>query len=249
MTARPPPVVVAAGAPPARPFSAVGRARLYEEVAARIQDLIATGELKPGDKLPPERELIRRFEVSRSSIREAMRTLELMGLVRTRQGEGTTVRDVSADALAVPLSTVLVRHHALVAEILEARRMLEPPIAALAAAHATEEEIADLEDLLRRQHGRMLRQERAVEEDTEFHYRIALAARNGVVRQVVNLLMQLLTESRARSHDVPGRLERSYAGHRRIVRAIARRDARGAERAMRRHLAEIEQLILKGIQS
>jgi GntR family transcriptional regulator, transcriptional repressor for pyruvate dehydrogenase complex len=229
----------------AEPFSAVSRARLYEAVAAQIQSLISEGKLKPGDRLPPERELAERFQVSRSSVRDAIRSLEVMGLVKSRQGEGTVVLDITADSLIVPLSSGLLHNAKLVHELLEARIMLEPPIAAWAAVNATDEEIAHLEDVLRRQHERMVRQKTTVEEDSEFHYTIAVAARNAVVRRVVDILMDLLTESRGRSLQVPGRLERSYAGHRRVLRALKRRDAPGAYLAMQKHLKQIEDLVLE----
>jgi GntR family transcriptional regulator, transcriptional repressor for pyruvate dehydrogenase complex len=222
----------------------VHRSRVYEEVAHRLQTLILDGKLKPGDRLPPERELVRRFQVSRGSVRDAIRTLELIGLVRSRQGEGTVVRELSADSLTVPLSSALVRKSDLLAELLDVRRILEPPLAARAALYASEEEIAHLLDLLRRQQQKARRGELTVEEDSDFHYSIALAARNTVVRKVLDLLMDLLRESRERSLQVEGRLKRSLAGHRRIALAIQRHDPRGAEEAMKLHLQEIGDLVL-----
>jgi len=231
---------------PRAEFEAVRhRSRVYEEVAAQIQRLIADGKLRPGDKLPPERELAETFRVSRGSLRDAIRTLELMGMVEARQGEGTVVRDLTPDSLVVPLSTVLVRKRELVAELLDVRRMIEPGLAGRAALHASPEEIAQLEEILRRQEARMRRGEPAVEEDSEFHYTIALAARNRVILKVLDVLMDLLRESRARSLQVKGRLERSYAGHRRMLKAIQRHDAAAAEAAVRRHLGEIEDVVLK----
>jgi GntR family transcriptional repressor for pyruvate dehydrogenase complex len=214
-------------------------------VAAQIRALIVSGRLAPGDKLPPLRELSERFQVSRSSVRDAMRMLEVMGLVRSRQGGGTVVQQITAELLTVPLSSLLIRESGLVAELLEVRTMLEPPIAAHAAERISPEEIAALEQILKRQREKMLRGESTVEEDTEFHYLIAVAARNTVVRKVVDLMMDLLRESRSRSLDVAGRLRRSYAGHRRVLRAIRQRDARGAEAAMLLHLESIQALILK----
>jgi GntR family transcriptional repressor for pyruvate dehydrogenase complex len=227
-------------------FTAVRRTRLYEGVAQQIQRLIADGALQPGDRLPPERELAERFAVSRSSVRDAIRTLELAGLVVPRQGEGTMVADVSPEALVAPLASVLVRKRELIAELLDVRKMLEPALAARAAVRATPEEIAHLEDVLRRQRARMLRGEPTIEEDGEFHYAIAVAARNSVVRKVLDVLMDLLRETRARSLQVEGRLQKSFTGHRRVLEAIKRRDAAGAERAVRQHLEEIEAIVLKG---
>lgn len=226
-------------------FQAVRKSRRYEQVAEQIQRLIVKGVLKPGDRLPPERELVVKFGVGRSSIRDAIRTLEVMGIVEPRQGHGTIVRDLSADSLVVPLASVLLRKRELVAELLDVRRMIEPALAGRAAANATEEEIARLEDILRRQAEKVRRGEQCIEEDSEFHYAIALAARNSVVLRVLDVLMDLLRESRARSLQVPGRPERSYAGHRRILRAIKRRDGRAAESAVRQHLREIEEMVMR----
>ncbi len=226
-------------------FTAVRKTRLFEGVAQQIQRLIADGALKPGDLLPPERELAERFAVSRSSVRDAIRTLELVGLVVPRQGEGTVVADVSPEAVVMPIASVLGRKRELIAELLDIRKMIEPALAARAAVHASPEEIARLEEILRRQQEKTARGEPAVEEDTEFHYVIALAAKNGVVRRVIDVLMRLLRETRARSLQTHGRPQRSLAGHRRILEAIKRRDAAAAERAVRRHVEEIEAIVLK----
>lgn len=226
-------------------FTAVRKARLFEGVAQQIQRLIVDGALKPGDLLPPERELAERFAVSRSSVRDAIRTLELVGLVVPRQGEGTVVADVGPEAVVMPIASVLTRKRELIEELLDIRKMIEPALAARAAERATAEDLARLEDVVRRQSAKTLRGEEAVEEDTEFHYEIALAARNGVVRRVIDVLMRLLRDTRARSLQTHGRPERSLAGHRRILGAIKRRDAAAAERAVRRHLKEIEEIVLK----
>ena len=231
--------------PAAIELEAVRKERRYEQVAEQIQKLIAQGTLKPGDRLPPERELATRFGVARSSIRDAVRTLEVMGILEPRQGAGTVVRDLSADSLVVPLATVLVRKRELVSELLDVRRMLEPGLAARAAKNATVEEVLELEDILRRQAVKLRRGEPSIEEDSEFHYVIGKAARNSVVLKVLDVLMDLLRESRARSLQAPGRPERSYAGHMRVLRAIKRRDPEAAEKAVRKHLEEIESNVMR----
>jgi GntR family transcriptional repressor for pyruvate dehydrogenase complex len=225
-------------------FEAVKKTKIYEKVAQQIQGLIRDGLLKPGDRLPPERELAETFQVSRSSLRDAIRVLEVMGLVAPRQGEGTVVRDLSAESLVSPLANILAHKRELVGELLDLRRILEPPLAARAAARATENEHENLEDILKRQKEKVERGELAIEEDSEFHYAIARAARNSVILKVLDVFMDLLRESRERSLQVDGRLQRSFAGHRRILNAIKRRDARGAEIAMRRHIEEIEGIVL-----
>src|SRR5437588_1905115 len=128
----------AAGAVNAR-VETIRRNRLYEEVARQIEHMI-TQQMKPGDILPPERQLAEQFGVSRSSIRDAIRRLEHIGLVEPRQGSGTMVREPSSELVVGPLAAVLRQKHSLVAELLEVRLMLEPPLAARAATHASERE-------------------------------------------------------------------------------------------------------------
>jgi GntR family transcriptional regulator, transcriptional repressor for pyruvate dehydrogenase complex len=226
-------------------FRAVRKGRRYEEIAEQIQQLILKGVLKPGDRLPSERELAVKLGVGRSSLRDAIRTLEVMGILEPRQGHGTVVREPSAEALVVPLTNVLMRKREMIAELLDVRRMIEPALAARAAKNATPEEVAQLEEILKRQEVKVRRGEPAIEEDDEFHYAIARAARNGVVLKVLDVLMDLLRESRARSLQVPGRKNKSYAGHRRVLSAIRRRDGAAAESAVRKHLQEIEQIVMR----
>ena len=138
-------------------LQAVRKNRRYEQVAEQIQGLIARGVLKAGDRLPPERELVAKFGVGRGSIRDAIRTLEVMGIVEPRQGHGTVVRELSAESLVVPLASVLSEKRHLVGELLDVRRMIEPALANRAARNATPEEIAGLEDILRRQQAKVRR--------------------------------------------------------------------------------------------
>jgi GntR family transcriptional repressor for pyruvate dehydrogenase complex len=226
-------------------FETVHRGRVYEQVLKQLQEQIVTGRLKPGDKLPPERELAQRFKVSRSSVRDAIQALQVMRLVRSRQGGGTAVCEISADTLASPLSQALAGRQGLIAELIEARKIIEPALAARAAVNAREEEIERLEEILCRQEEKTRRSEPVLEEDSDFHYTIALAARNSVVRRMVDLLMDLLRASRSRNMQIPGRLARSLAGHRRVLAAIRSRDPRAARAAMLRHIREIEQILMQ----
>lgn len=231
-------------ASPKTEFEAIPRNRVYEEVAKRLERLV-TEDRKPGDKLPPERQLAEMFGVSRSSIRDAIRTLELAGMVERRQGAGTVVREASADSVVTPISNILMRKRKEVAELLDVRKMIEPPLAARAALHANSEELAEMADILRRQEEKVRRGELAIEEDSEFHYAIALAADNTVVLKVLDVLMELLRDTRERSLQAEGRLQKSFAGHQRILAALKRRDAAAAERAMRRHVEEVEKIVLQ----
>jgi GntR family transcriptional repressor for pyruvate dehydrogenase complex len=224
-------------------FEFVRKNKVYEEVARQIERLILK-KLKPGDKLPSERELAELLQVSRSSIRDAIRGLELMGLVEPRQGAGTIVREISADTLVNPFANALKHRQALVSELLDFRKMLEPSLAARAATHASSDEIAEMEEILHRQEVKLLRDETTIAEDAEFHYAIALASGNSVVLKVLDILMDLLRDTRERSLQVDGRPKKSLAGHRRILAAIKRQDGEAAKAAMRRHIEDVEEIVL-----
>jgi len=228
-------------------FETIRRNKVYEEVARQLERIILK-KLHPGDKLPSERELAESLGVSRSSIRDAIRSLELMGLVEPRQGAGTVVREISADALMNPLTNVLRHKMELVGELLDFRKMLEPPLAARAATHASDEELEEMEEILRRQETKFRSGELAIEEDSEFHYSIAMASGNSVVLKVLDVLMDLLRDTRERSMQLEGRPQRSLAGHRRILMAIKKRDAEAAKAAMRRHIEDVEEIVLTEFQ-
>jgi GntR family transcriptional repressor for pyruvate dehydrogenase complex len=223
-------------------FEAIRKNRVHEEVAKQIEQLIVQ-KLHPGDKLPAERDLAEMLGVSRSSIRDAIRRLEIVGLVEPRQGAGTVVREISTEKLVSPLANVIAHRRQLVSELLDFRRMLEPPLAARAATHASNGEIAGMDEILRRQDKKVRDGELAVEEDTEFHYRIALASGNSVVLKVMDVVMDLLRETRSRSLQTEGRPQKSLAGHKRILSAIKRHDPAAAEAAMRMHIQDVEKMV------
>lgn len=224
-------------------FETVRRNKVYEEVARQIERLILK-KLQPGDKLPSERELAETLGVSRSSIRDAIRSLELMGMVEPRQGAGTIVREVSAESLVNPLANAIKRKEEMVGELIDFRKMLEPPLAARAATHASPDEISEMEEILVRQEEKLRQGDSAIAEDSEFHYAIALASGNSVVLKVLDTLMDLLRDTRERNLQVEGRPPKSLAGHRRILAAIKKHDAEAAKDAMRRHIEDVEELVL-----
>jgi GntR family transcriptional repressor for pyruvate dehydrogenase complex len=231
---------------PSVQFEAIrkSRAKIYEAVAEQIQRRILE-DLQPGDALPPERELVRMFKVSRSSVRDAIRKLELLGLVEPRQGAGTVVREPSTDLLSTPLTSVLLQKRKGISDLLDFRRMLEPPLTRCAALHASPEQLAEMEQILEHQESKVNAGHIAIDEDSQFHYCIALATRNNVAVKVVDVLMDLLRKTRERSLQTEGRQQKSLAGHRRILAALKRGDALAAEAAMRRHLSEIEKIVLQ----
>ncbi|MGA2902219.1 MAG: FadR/GntR family transcriptional regulator [Candidatus Korobacteraceae bacterium] len=235
--------MLATEAPAKVGFETIPRNKVYQAVARQLERHI-TERLKPGDLLPPERQLVQMLGVSRGSVRDAIRSLELKGLLEPRQGVGTVVRSPGAGA-ANPLADALLEKRKLVAELIDVRKMIEPHLARRAALHASHDEIAEMEDILARQEAKLRRGELAVEEDSEFHYSIALASNNSAILKVVDVLMDLLRETREHSLQGKGRQEKSLAGHHRILSALKRQDGAAAELAMLRHLQEIENIALK----
>lgn len=224
-------------------FQAIRKNRVHEEVAKQLEQLILK-KLHPGDKLPAERELAGMLGVSRSSIRDAMRRLHVIGLVEPRQGAGTVVREISSEALISPLAGVISHKRQMVGELLDFRIMLEPPLAGRAAEHASVVQVRQMEDILGRQDSLVRAGHLAVEEDTEFHYCIAQSSGNSVVLRVLDVVMDMLRETRSRSLQTEGRPLKSLAGHKRILAAIKKRDAAGAESAMRQHLTDVQSIVL-----
>jgi GntR family transcriptional repressor for pyruvate dehydrogenase complex len=218
--------------------------RIYEEIVRQVKQLITEGKLRSGDRLPPERDLAEKFMVSRTSVREALRALESRGLVDIRAGEGAFIRDVSVEALIEPLALVILPHREAVGELFEARRLLEPAIAALAARRATRDELVEMERILDEQAKEVGQGRTGVSQDTALHAAIAHSAHNRAITRIVGALMDLLTQSREESLLTPGRPTRSHADHRRILDAIRRRDEVAAHRAMLDHLIAVESLVM-----
>ena len=131
--------------------------------------------------------------------------------------------------------------------IVDLRRAPKPiePAAARAATHASADEISEMEEILDRQQEKLSKGDSAIPEDSEFHYSIALASGNSVVLKVLDTLMDLLRDTRERSLQVDGRPPKSLAGHRRILSAIKKHDAVAAEAAMRRHIEDVEEMVLE----
>jgi GntR family transcriptional repressor for pyruvate dehydrogenase complex len=218
--------------------------RIYEEIVRQIKQMISEGRLKSGDRLPPERDLAEKFVVSRTSVREALRALESLGLVEIRPGEGTFVRKVSVESLIEPLALVMLAQREAIGELFEARHLLEPSIARLAARRATREEIDEMTRILEDQAKEIAAGRTGLAQDAAFHAAIASAAHNRAITRVVHAIMDLLTQSREESLNTPGRPTRSHQDHQRVLAAIARHDEAAAEQAMLEHLVAVEALVL-----
>ena len=219
--------------------------RIYEEIIRQIKTLVAEGQLKSGDRLPPERDLAEKFRVSRASVREALRALESMGLIEIRAGDGTFIKEISVEALIEPLALVIFTQRGAVAELFEARKILEPPIAALAAQRAAREEIQEMEHILEEQAKEIAAGRTGVRQDAAFHAAIAGAAHNRAISRIVTALMDLLAESREESLHTPGRPGRSHEDHRRILAALQGRNEAQAMEAMLDHIVAVESLVMR----
>jgi GntR family transcriptional repressor for pyruvate dehydrogenase complex len=218
--------------------------RIYEEIVRQVKAMISEGRLKGGDRLPPERDLAEKFVVSRTSVREALRALESLGLVEIRPGEGTFVRQVSIESLVEPLALLMVSQREAIGELFEARRLLEPSLAALAATRATPEEIQEMERILEEQAKEIANGRTGLAQDAQFHAAIGAAAHNRAITRIAHAIMDLLTQSREESLNIPGRPTRSHEDHRRVLAAIGRRDADGARKAMLEHIEAVEALVV-----
>ena len=227
----------------------VRRSRIYEHIVEQIQHLITEGKLKAGDQLPPERMLAETFKVSRTSVREALRALELSGFIEGRQGGGTFVRTPSPNDLVQPLASALLAGKRELVDVLEVREMIEPAIARKAAQRATAEHLSELQAILERQAAKVDRGESYPEEDAQFHYTIAVAANNPIVLRLLNVVMDLLHESRASYLQGGDRPARSLDGHRRIFEAIRRNDGESAYRATLEHISQVREGLVSGVET
>lgn len=220
----------------------IKKTRIPEEVADRIRVLILDGTFPPGRPLPPERLLAARFGVSRGSIRDALRILEMIGLLETRHGQGTFPRELTVDRLVAPLASVMAYRQDLKDELMDVRRMFEPAVARVAAQRGTEEDFADLQRIIEAQRRKLKTDQSAIVEDSAFHATLARCTRNRVIVSIMATLNDLLVESRAQSLRQKGRPARSLDGHEAVVTALRRRDPDGAAVAMTRHIDQIADL-------
>ncbi|MFI5339916.1 MAG: FadR/GntR family transcriptional regulator [Candidatus Methylomirabilales bacterium] len=224
-------------------FRIVQKTRVSEDIIDQIRDLITSGRLKPGDRLPAERELAQTLSVSRSAVREAIRALESLGIVVARAGEGTFVVTPPEGQGRDPITASLFQTWNTQRNLFEVRRVLEPGLAALAARRATPEQIEKLRAILDDQKGKVQARESYMREDTAFHYLVAEATGNEILLRVADSLMELLGETRDTSWKIADRPARSLKQHQAILNAIEVRNPLVAERRMREHISAIERLV------
>ena len=218
--------------------------RLHESIVQRFHALIQEGSLEHGAKLPAERVLAEQLRVSRSSVREAIRTLELQGLVVSKHGSGTFVNTQSLEAVTTLMTSNLGEGldagEAQIRDIFEVRHLLEPQLAALAAQRATPEDVERLGAILEEQQHQIMEGETGVDADTKFHFALATATHNAALVKVVSAVEDVLRQSRDQSLQQPGRPERSLASHHQILEMVQSGDHHGAREAMEHHLTVVE---------
>jgi GntR family transcriptional repressor for pyruvate dehydrogenase complex len=228
-------------------FTPIKTKRLYEEIVEQIKQLITDGKLKPGDKLLAERDLADQFQVSRASVREAIRTLELLGVIDIRPGEGTFVRGIGADDIIRPLAMFLAVERASLLDMYEMRRIFETATAGLAAERATMEELDQIHTAVEHMQEQMSVKdpERGEEFDVAFHYAVAEATHNSLLTK----LFKTVSEEFHKANSVarrqlylhkPENAQKLIDQHSAIYEAIRSRSAEAASRAMLAHLTFAE---------
>ena len=221
----------------------VRKKRAYEDIVVQIHDLIKKGRLKQDDQLPNEKELSETFKVSRSTVREAILSLETMRLVERRQGDGTYVIATSEEALVQPLASTLYGEKDDLIDIFFLRTIIEPEVAQIAAENATAEEIEELEKILRKQEDEVALGVREAHQDTTFHHLLARMAKNRVLERLSLALVDLLSETRDEYLQSEERKRGSLKGHHRILDAIKAHNGSAARKAMHKHLADVEKIV------
>lgn len=217
--------------------------RVADQVFEQLRELILRGDLKPGDRIMPERELMKELGVSRNSVREALNKLVAMGLVDQRQGQGTFVRELSTTR-DNPIMGLMASQNATLTDLLEVRMGLECNGAAMAAEKATFDDIRHMERSIAAME-RAIREGRVgTDEDAHFHMAIAHATGNPLqvhmMKCFYDFIFYGINESLKRFFDMPARTEMILAQHREILAAIEKRDSGNAYAAMADHILYIK---------
>ena len=213
---------------------AMARKNLPEHIAQVLRDCIARKELNPGDKFPTELELIEKYGVSRSTVRETIKILRAENVIEIRRGVGTYISK-NPGQVTDPLGLNYANKHKLLANLMETRMMIEPEIAFLAAERATQANLHKLGKILERMvresgdHSRI---------DIEFHTAIAECTQNDVLGRILPIINESIYVGYTQTFDVPGSFEKAVEFHTRIFQAISRRDGELARHEIENHLRE-----------
>jgi GntR family transcriptional repressor for pyruvate dehydrogenase complex len=227
--------------PAAPAFGIFERDLLPERIAERLVSLIAERQLRPGDRLPSERDLAATMRVSRATLREALRALAMLNIIEIRPGSGTYVTSLKPELLVEHLDFIFALDDSTFAELLEARAELEPRIAALAASHATAEELAAIQAGVVRARECVDDAARFLEADVALHQLITEAAHNQILTRFMASLTRLGMASRRRTGELASVRHKTVIEHEAVAEALLRRDPQAAAAAMQRHIDHIRQ--------
>jgi GntR family transcriptional regulator, transcriptional repressor for pyruvate dehydrogenase complex len=216
--------------------------RLYERIVSQIEQRIEAGDLKVGDQLPSERELAEQFAVSRTAVREAVKTLRQKGLVEIRLGRGTFITNETTDTIRNSLSLLMkIGGKNGSANLVEVREILEPEIAALAATRITDEDITTMREAVEIMDTALDNVNVFVEADLDFHLALAEGTQNPLIPILMDSIIDLLREQRKRIGLAKGGLQRGQIHHKQILDAVTRRDPQAARQAMHNHLQQVRE--------
>ena len=213
-----------------------------EEVAERLRDMIHSGELSAGDKLPPERDLAKLLGVSRPTLRAGIRSLSAVGILYSKQGAGTfvTARDESPTLDSSPLRMLSALHGFTSDEMFEARLALEMSIAGMAAKRVTSEQMTTLAEEIAGMYASLNEPEQYLVHDMRFHQIVAAASGNRILTSLMNMVATILFEYRSKTVKRATDLKESAEQHHNIYRALRDHDPAAAEKAMHDHLVETQ---------
>jgi GntR family transcriptional repressor for pyruvate dehydrogenase complex len=224
--------------PPA--FGTVTREAVPQQIVSRLLDLIQQRHLGPGDRLPAERELAASMGVSRSSLREALQALTVLGVTDMRHGTGTYVSSLEPDLLVRHLSFVLSLSEHASDQLFEARKVVEPAMAALAARRIDDGTVDLLDACVARARAAIGDAEAFMAADIELHDAIRVSCENAVLGRFMESIRALGLASRRRTGARRAVMEQSVKDHEAIVAALRARDPEAASAAMHRHIENVE---------
>ena len=221
-------------------FQAVPKNALAEDIVAQLLLMIREKKLRPGDKLPPERELAVMLQVSRPSLREALRTLSVMRVIDLRQGSGTYVTALEPAVLVEHLDFVFALDDSTYVQLFETRKALEPAICALAAQRINDDELGRLDACLARSLVGSTDYQNYLQADLDLHEIIAVAAHNPLLERFMLSIRSLGKASRIRTSVLPGIIEQTIEDHKAIIQALRDHLPVAAQQAMLTHLEHVE---------
>jgi GntR family transcriptional regulator, transcriptional repressor for pyruvate dehydrogenase complex len=226
-------------------LSPVKKVRVIEVILDKMRALLDSGKLAKGSKLPPERDLCAMLSVSRPSLREALKVLDILGVIKTRQGDGTYITGSFARIVGDPTKVKNIEQRFTLLELLETRRVVEPSLATLAATRATEEHLGAMEQALKGMHSKDISVEEHVRFDEQFHRAIVDAADNSLLSQMMDLIWAPLLETFSITDHSTEHLEKSNDNHKQVYLAIKTKDQQRARKAMLAVLKQTEKDLLK----